>query len=127
MSVYTLAAMFIVSCPAKNAPLPFTAFPTLAYDGKMCTCEEPDCSSPSVYVKRDDMVGNAWPKSWYGGGNKYSCAPPSPGAKVMFTASKKIPAGSYVTFVNGLIVTSVQGQISGMFPPLFLTMVLRSC
>ncbi|KAK4945502.1 hypothetical protein LTR10_015398 [Elasticomyces elasticus] len=35
MSVYTLAAMFITSCPAKNAALPFTAFPTLTYDGTM--------------------------------------------------------------------------------------------
>ena len=117
MSVYTLAAMFIVSCPASNVPLPFTAFPTLTYDGQMCTCEEPDCSSPSVYVKREEMHGEGWPKSWDHKGKTYSCAPPSDGATVKFTAAKKIPTGSYVTFVNGLTVTSVSGKISGMLPP----------
>ncbi len=31
----------------------------------------------------------------------------------MLTAASTIPAGSYVTFVNGLAVTSVQGTING--------------
>lgn len=92
--------MFIVSCPASNAPLPFTAFPYLAYDGEVCTCEEPDCSSPSVYVKR----GGA------------PCAPPSAGDTVSFTAVAKIPAGSYLTFVNGLAIASVAGKIWGKYP-----------
>jgi hypothetical protein len=38
------------------------------------------------------------------------------GATVSFTAMKAIPAGSYVTFVNGLTVTSVKGTVSGMLP-----------
>ncbi len=90
-SVYTLAAAFIKSCPSSNAPLGFTAFPGLTYDGKSCTCEEPVCSNK---------------------GKSSSCRPPSSGASVKFTAAKKIPAGSYVTFVNGLTVTSVKGTIS---------------
>ncbi|KAK5173421.1 uncharacterized protein LTR77_002102 [Saxophila tyrrhenica] len=113
MSVYTLAAAFIVSCPDSNTPLPFTAFPGLTYDGQSCTCEEPDCSTPSVYVKRNEMWGEGWPKWSKHHGKTYSCAPPSAGADVKFTAAKKIPSGSYVTFVNGLTVTSVQGQVSG--------------
>ncbi|KAK0849774.1 hypothetical protein LTR03_004960 [Friedmanniomyces endolithicus] len=40
--------------------------------------------------------------------------PPSPGKSVTFTANSTIPAGSYVTFVSGLSVVSVQGNINGM-------------
>ncbi|KAI1619833.1 ferritin-like domain-containing protein [Exophiala viscosa] len=35
-SVFTLAAEFIVSCPASNPPLPFTAFAGLAVGGQQC-------------------------------------------------------------------------------------------
>jgi hypothetical protein len=42
-----------------------------------------------------------------------SCAPPSAGASITLTAASAIPAGSYVTFVSGLAVVSVQGTISG--------------
>jgi hypothetical protein len=36
-SVYTLAAQFIVSCPADNPPLPVKAFPTLTASAKDTT------------------------------------------------------------------------------------------
>jgi hypothetical protein len=115
MSVYTLASMFIVSCPSTNAPLPFTAFPSLAVDGKTCTCEEPNCGSPSDYLKTRDMEERGWPHGHgHGGGSMMTCSPPTSGQSVTLTAMKKIPSGSYVTFVNGLTVTSVQGSISGM-------------
>jgi hypothetical protein len=39
--VYTLAASFIVNCPASNPPLPFTAFPSLTATGGSCITEEP--------------------------------------------------------------------------------------
>ncbi|KAI1629059.1 ferritin-like domain-containing protein [Exophiala viscosa] len=73
-SVYTLAAMFITSCPASNAALPFTAFPTLTYDS----------------------TASCWG-----------------GESIKLTGAKDIPAGSYVTFISGLSVVSVQGTISG--------------
>ena len=39
--VYTLAAAFIVSCPASNPPLPFVAFPSLTATSGTCVAEEP--------------------------------------------------------------------------------------
>lgn len=109
MAVYTLAAAFIVKCPSSNPALPFTAFPSLSYDGKTCTCEEPSCGNPSQYIKRD---GNTdWPWGHNGDGNY--CKAPMSGATVSFTATKAIPSGSYVTFVNGLAVTSVGGTVNG--------------
>ena len=110
MSVFTLASMFIVSCPAGNTPLPFTAFPSLTLDGNTCTCEEPDCSSPSVYINRDE---HGWPHHHQGGSSPAPCSPPTAGQPITLTAAKTIPAGSYVTFVNGLTVTSVRGSIKG--------------
>lgn len=123
-SVYTLAAMFIVSCPASNAPLPFVPFPTLTLDASVCTCEEPNCSPPHLQ-KRDPE--KAWKPTPYAAtktrpayphkpsatGLTDTCSPPYAGSKVMLTAAKPIPAGSYVTFVNGLSVVSVAGTISG--------------
>lgn len=97
-AVYTIASQFIVSCPSTNMKLPFVAFPYLTYTGAAATCEEPDCSSPSVFVKR---------------GATYDATPPSAGAVVSFTAAGKVPAGSYLTFVNGLAVTSVSATIKG--------------
>ena len=47
--VFTLAAAFIVSCPANNPPLPFTAFPTLTATKGQCVPEGP---SGSGYNKR---------------------------------------------------------------------------
>lgn len=108
MSVYTLALAFIDSCPPGNPTLPFTAFPSLAYDGKTCTCEQPICGNPSAYIKRDH---ESYP--WGNNGDGKYCKAPLSGATVSFTAMKKIPAGSYVTFVNGLVVTSVKGTVSG--------------
>jgi len=93
--------MFIVKCPPSNAPLPFTAFPYLTANGKACTCEEPQCGNPSQYIKRG--------APWY----STSCGPPSAGDSVSFTAVSAIPAGSYLTFVNGLVVASVPAKISG--------------
>ena len=103
--------MFIVKCPASNPPLPFKAFPYLTTNGKVATCEEPQCGDPSVYVKRDGSYGGA---PAYGPPGGYSqAAPPSAGDTVSFTAVANIPAGSYVTFVNGLVITSVKGAING--------------
>jgi hypothetical protein len=108
MSVYTLAASFIVSCPSTNAALPFTAFPSLAVDGSVCTCEEPECT-PSQITKREP--------GWEGWSSTTSapapsatayCSPPMAGATIMLTAAKDVPAGSYVTFVSGLMITSVK-------------------
>jgi hypothetical protein len=41
------------------------------------------------------------------------CAPPAAGATITLTASTPIPQGSYVTFISGLNVVSVQGNIEG--------------
>ena len=87
-------------------------------DGKTCTCEEPNCGDPSQYIKRD-VEERGWPHGYghghgHGGGSMKTCSPPTSGQSVTLTAMKKIPSGSYVTFVNGLTVTSVQGSISGM-------------
>ena len=41
------------------------------------------------------------------------CSPPTAGASIVLTASGPIPAGSYVTFISGLDVVSVQGAIEG--------------
>lgn len=120
-SVYTLAAMFITSCPASNAPLPFVPFPTLALDASVCTCEEPNCSPPMLQKRNP----NPWTKSMgWGTPTGYpaptptaltdTCVAPMAGATVMFTAASAIPAGSFLTFVSGLSVVSVPGDISGM-------------
>ncbi|KAK5119238.1 hypothetical protein LTR85_007852 [Meristemomyces frigidus] len=113
-SVYTLAAMFITSCPASNAPLPFTPFPTLQADGLMCTCEEPDCSTTvSKKDKRWGKHGSGWPKTSQKGENM--CQPPKQGDSATFTATNMtVPAGSYLTFVSGLNVVSEKGTTNGM-------------
>ncbi len=116
MSVYTLAAMFIVSCPASNPPLPFTPFPSLAVDASTCTCEEPDCN-PGLFEKRgwegwSPSSTESAPAPTASASSK-TCSPPMAGASVKFTAAKDIPAGSYVTFVSGLNVVSVPGTING--------------
>ncbi|KAK3065170.1 hypothetical protein LTS18_007369 [Coniosporium uncinatum] len=110
-SVYTLAAAFITSCPTSNPPLPFTAFPSLALDATTCTCEEPDCSSPSRITRRS-WFGHQWASKW-SGSKSNTCKPAIAGSTVTFTAPTSIPAGSYLTFVNGLSVTSAQGSIKG--------------
>lgn len=94
-AVYTLAAAFITSCPASNTPLNFTVFPQLRYSSD-CTCEEPDCSPPAGIKKRTP-----------------GCVPPSAGGQLYLVASAALPASSYVTFINGLNVMSVQGSIEG--------------
>ena len=110
MSVFTLAASFIVACPSTNPALPFTAFPSLAVDGSVCTCEEPNCT-PSQITKREPGWEGWEPTSTYSApaasATSY-CSPPMAGATVMLTAAKSIPAGSYVTFVSGLMITSVK-------------------
>lgn len=98
MAVFTLASQIIVKCPSSNAALPFTPFPYLTANGAPATCEEPDCSSPSVFIKRQ---------------SSYGAAPPSAGDTVSFTAAGKIPAGSYLTFLNGIAVASVKATIKG--------------
>nr|POF26326.1 protein rds1 [Quercus suber] len=107
-SVYTLAAMFITSCPSSNAALPFKPFPTLQVQGDTCTDEEP--TAARTYGKRWGSQ-SGWPKTWHQG--EAQCAPPKAGDLVKFSATKNIPAGSYVTFVSGLSVVSVKGSIYG--------------
>lgn len=109
-SVFTLASMFIVKCPPSNPPLPFVAFPYLTTNGKVCTCEEPQCGDPSLYVKRSDAH---YPAPYAPDAYTPSCSPPSAGDTVSFTAAGRIPAGSFLTFVNGLVVTSIPASISG--------------
>lgn len=41
------------------------------------------------------------------------CSPPTAGKSIVLTAAGAIPAGSYVTFLSGLDIVSVQGVISG--------------
>ncbi|KAF2480016.1 ferritin-like domain-containing protein, partial [Neohortaea acidophila] len=73
-SAYTLASMFIVSCPKGNTKLP-----------------------------------GGWPNP----GNNNAAAPVQQGATITLTSAAKIPAGSYVTFISGLTVTSVKGNVNG--------------
>jgi hypothetical protein len=110
MAVYTLAASFITACPSTNAALPFTAFPSLMVDGSVCSCEEPSCV-PSQITKRESGWGDWEPTSTTyapaASATPY-CSPPMAGASVMLIAAKEVPAGSYVTFVSGLMITSVK-------------------
>ena len=141
-SVFTLAAMFIVSCPASNMALPFKPFPTLSYSDP-CACEEPDCT-PDQAVRRDyTETETAWgyepSKGWeapsstmpYSSMETYAsstyasakptmtsmpsgyCAPPSAGAEITLKAAGPIKEGTFVTFVSGLNVVSVAGSVSG--------------
>nr|POF12756.1 protein rds1 [Quercus suber] len=107
-SVYTLAAMFITSCPKDNAALPFKPFPTLQLQGNTCTNEHD--SSARHYNKRWGSQ-KGWPQTWQKGEGQ--CSPPKAGDTVKFSAGKNIPAGSYTTFVSGLSVVSVKGPIYG--------------
>lgn len=135
-AVFTLAASFIVECPATNEALPFTAFPALAVTDPACSCEGPDCS-PSVFQKRQAPVDaassctevfgkviksqaectQASTQAVASAANATSlgatiCRPPAAGATVAFTAASVVPAGVFVTFISGLTVVSVIAQIS---------------
>ena len=104
-SVYTLAAAFIKSCPSTNAALPFKPFPSLSV-------------TPAEH-KRSLLNLNLDSNRWSKKETKYMAEPSAPalpcgGSTVSFTAASKIPEGSYVTFVNGLGVTSVKGKVHGM-------------
>ncbi|KAH9822954.1 Ferritin-like domain [Teratosphaeria destructans] len=124
-SSYSLAAAFITSCPPGNKPLGFTAFPTLVVKDKLGTAEEPS-QKPSDAIKRSVAIGVAVG----GGGSSYkpdnqdhpdhSDAPPAPcpGQTITVTCgpgheSDSIPEGSFVTFVSGLAVVSVEGTVKG--------------
>jgi hypothetical protein len=133
-----LAASFITSCPPGNAPLPFTPFPGLSYDAT-ASCKASKARSKRGLVCRAPKPGQAGgPKGGgYGGnngGNKpgniggygnggapdYPMAPSAcekvAGDSITLTVtgnSTMIPSGSFVTFVSGLVVSSVQGSASG--------------
>jgi hypothetical protein len=105
-SVYTLAAAFIKSCPSTNAALPFKPFPSLAVT--------PAKAKRNLGVNLS-LGGHKWGKKE---GEPYLSEPTEPtlpcaGSTVSFTAESDIPKGSYVTFVNGLGVSSVKGKIQG--------------
>ena len=118
--VFTLAAAFIVSCPASNPPLPFKAFPSLAATSGSCVSESPSSKKRGAEAR--------W-ESWAPPSNTYASATAtatyaSPtatmtvcaaaaGQPYTFTAASAIPDGSYVTFVSGLSIVSVYGTISG--------------
>lgn len=109
--------MFIKSCPASNPALPFTAFPTLTYaPNPACYCEEPDCA-PNAAMRHSAPKNQNHDWQQWGSGSKPApaagCAPPSANAQITLTAASDIPANSYVTFVSGLSIVSVQGTISG--------------
>lgn len=132
-AVFSLATSFITECPASNAPLPFAAFPALKSNQPPCTCEGPDCSS-GLFQKRETHVAplmatciEPFSKAIrtqdecvsstvaQGGANSSTsslvdCRPPSAGDSVSFTAAHSVPAGSFVTFVSGLVIVSVAAQ-----------------
>lgn len=112
--------------------LPFTAFPTLAYDGPVATDEMPADASSGEHDKhllslgigkRDGhwhgWQGKGWGWNWQDKSNNGDMSngvvPPSAGDSVSFTAMKSIPEGSYLTFVSGLNVISVKGDVKGAF------------
>jgi hypothetical protein len=97
-SVFTIAAGFITSCPASSPALPFKPFPSLSVVTK--SNERRDLSI---------NVGSGHKKSW----SPKAAPPPCAGEKVEFSAASAIPEGSYVTFVSGLSVVSVKGEIQG--------------
>lgn len=103
-SVYTLAAAFISSCPATNPTLPFKPFPALSVVPKTCSAKSNGSRDLSIKVGLSGQKKNKPTKS---------CPPPCAGEKVQLSAAKAIPDGSYVTFVSGLSVVSVKGEIQG--------------
>lgn len=110
-SVYTLAAAFIKSCPSTNAALPFKPFPSLS----VTPAESKDKRNLGIHAS---LGGQKWSKHEKSG-KPYLSEPaeamiPCAGQTVSFTAASEIPEGSYVTFVNGLGVSSVKGEIKGM-------------
>lgn len=131
-AIFTLAASFISACPDTNAALPFKAFPALTFNGLSCFCEGPQCN-PYTIVKRQQPVTTTAPTaSWSGGVSTVSlttvtitetlppstapteaCRPPTAGSTVSFVAASVIPANSFLTFISGLTVLSVVGQVDG--------------
>ena len=137
--VFTLAAAFIVSCPASNPPLPFKAFPSLAATGGSCIVEQPQqkrswdgksllqpllivkfcsCTNTSSDWSSTTSATASAPSS--SASAAYNCALPvkqacaaALGSTYTFTAASTIPAGSYVTFASGLTVVSEYGSING--------------
>ncbi|ETI29518.1 hypothetical protein G647_01971 [Cladophialophora carrionii CBS 160.54] len=55
-SVFTLASQFIVSCPASNPPLPFTAFPGLTVNAQPCFNEVGIASSGGFSTQSIDYA-----------------------------------------------------------------------
>ena len=137
-AVFTLAASFIVSCPANNTALPFKAFPSLTATDPACSCEGPTCYATFLQKRQstsiaslppqcnsllsttirtpDQCISDAIKPPQNGnliGGGATLCRPPASGATVTFTAADAVSAGSFLTFISGLAVLSVQAQISG--------------
>lgn len=104
-SVYTLAAAFIKSCPSTNAALPFKPFPSLA----VTPAESKDKRTLLNLNLGSHEHHEEDPKPYLSGPE--APALPCAGSTVSFTAASHIPEGSYVTFVNGLGVVSVKGEI----------------
>lgn len=127
-AIFTLAASFIVECPASNVALPFTAFPALKVDDSGCGNQKggkwnkwrnyrrtdddkkkhdnmKDNYNPDDYDKWDQTY-NEWKK-------ELVCPVPKVGDSATFHSDCEIPQGSFLTFVSGLTTISIQASISG--------------
>lgn len=127
-AIFTLAAAFIVECPATNAALPFSAFPALKVDDSGCGDEKGGKWNKWRNYKRtdddkkkhDDMKDDHTPDDYDKWDQKYNqwkkdlvCPTPTVGEGAKFHSGCEIPQGSFLTFVSGLTTISVQATISG--------------
>lgn len=141
-AVFTLAASFIVSCPDSNEPLPFTPFASLstseqqgcnssssqsnqvnmtvsasststpAVAASTATASNPQCSHKNTRASTTQSSQSKAPYTNSTVAATASCGALSAGAPVAFTAASAIPSGSFVTFVSGLTVVSMMGQVN---------------
>ena len=129
-AIFTLAASFIVECPATNVALPFTAFSALTVDASGCNDDRGGKWNRWRNHKRDDGKNNddkkkyddqnnnyddynKWDQQYNGWKKNLVCPTPKVGEGAKFHAAIEIPQGSFLTFVSGLSVISVGASISG--------------
>ena len=127
-AIFTLAASFIVECPATNLALPFTAFPALKVDDSGCGDEKGGKWNKWRNYKRtdddkqkDDEMNDdnkyddydKWDQQYNQWKKDLICPAPKVGEGAKFHSDCEIPQGSFLTFVSGLTTISVQASISG--------------
>jgi hypothetical protein len=140
-AIFTLAASFIVECPATNVALPFTAFPSLTVDASGCGDDKggdwndwkgyksrrSDHGDDNKHDKQNDddkKYDDKKDDDYYNDYDKYDekynawkkdlvCPAPKVGEGAKFHSQVEIPQGSFLTFVSGLSTISVQPSISG--------------